>query len=390
MEKLQPQIPKSQLVTDAQNNYAIAQNYYAQRRKMFRQFLEQNGQSASSIENQINDNITKIWNEQIFNVMQGIYWSGRKNGTSVTDMQKQISARFNLSGDIMKKLYQAVSYGNPQNFYSALGFAFEDWLAEVGIGPVISQGSEFAEQHAEALLNTFVSGGLQSKASVVSGSRNIRSDLLITTHVKTDFQQDSSGVLRSPERLPMEIQSTMNIDWSQAVPEADEIMSDYSILQEFLRPGKGNVFGLSAKSWSASDGKEFMKSSVLQQMLNATFNKQDSQGRRHSWQPDYTMEYVVYFLSHRILDIIGPTTVALASRKGITWMDDFLSAHIFYMQVQLERYWKKRDGGLGRMYPQITNPGVYVRNHSIGTAMAFKAKEHKTKRHGHYIDLKVI
>jgi hypothetical protein len=81
--------------------------------------------------------------------------------------------------------------------------------------------------------------------------------------VKTDFKQDSKGVLRTPEGLPMELQSTMNIDWSQAVPEANEIMSDYSILQDFLQAGKGNVFGLSAKSWSASDGKEFMKSSVL-------------------------------------------------------------------------------------------------------------------------------
>lgn len=389
MEKLQPQTPKSQLVTDAQSQYAIAQNYYAQRRKMFKNFLEQNGRSASSIESQINSSIEKIWNEKIFNVMQGIYWGGRKNGTSVADMQKQIAARFDLPSEIMNKLYQAVTYGNPQNFYSALGFAFEEWLEKEGVGPIISQGQEFAEQHAEALLNTFVSGGLQSKASIVSGSRNIRSDLLITTHMKTDFKQDSKGVLRSPEGLPMELQSTMNVDWSQAVPEANEIMSDYSILQDFLQAGKGNVFGLSAKSWSASDGKEFMKSSVLQQMLNATFNKKDSDGRRHSWQPDYTMEYVAYFLSHRILDIIGPTTIALVSRKGITWMDDFLSAHIFYMQVQLERYWKKRDGGLGRMYPQITNPGVYVRNHSIGTATAFKAKEHTTKKHGHYIDLKV-
>ena len=73
----------------------------------------------------------------------------------------------------------------------------------------------------------------------------------------------------------MELQSTMNIDWSQDVPEANEIMSAYSILQDFLQAGKGNVFGLSAKSWSASDGKEFMKSSVLQQMLNATFNKKE-------------------------------------------------------------------------------------------------------------------
>ena len=61
MEKLQPQTPKSQLVTDAQSQYAIAQNYYAQRRKMFKNFLFLNGRSASSIESQINNSIEKIF-----------------------------------------------------------------------------------------------------------------------------------------------------------------------------------------------------------------------------------------------------------------------------------------------------------------------------------------
>jgi hypothetical protein len=55
-------------------------------------------------------------------------------------------------------------------------------------------------------------------------------------------------------------------------------MSDHSILEEFLKPGLGDFYGLSAKSWSNSDGKEFMQSSVMQKMLNATFNQTDSEG----------------------------------------------------------------------------------------------------------------
>lgn len=389
MEKLQPQNPKSELVSQSQINYAVTQQYYAQRRAMFRQYLEQKGRSATDIENQINKKIEEIWNKQIFNVVSGIYWAGKKNNSTVSQMRAQVTSRLNLPESVMNKIYHAIAQGNPQNFYSSLGFAFEEWLEVEGVGAVIDKGAQFAEDHADNLINTFVSGALKSKASAVSGVRNIRSDLLITSYVEADFQNDKDGVLKTPEGLPMEIQSTLSVDWENAAPEADEITSDYSILQDFLQLNKGNIFGLSAKSWSGSDGKEFMKSSVMQKMLNATFNQTDSEGKRHSWQPDYTMEYVVYFLSHRIFDIIGPTTVALVSRQGITWMDDFLSTHIFFMQVQLEKYWKKRDGGLGRIYPQITNPGVYVRNYNIGTAQAFKAKQHKTKRHGHYIDLKV-
>jgi hypothetical protein len=124
------------------------------------------------------------------------------------------------------------------------------------------------------------------------------------------------GVLKTSTGLPMEMQSTLSLDWENAVPEAEDIMSDHSILEEFLKPGKGDVFGFSAKSWSNSDGKEFMQSSVMQKMLNATFNQTDSNGKRHSWEPDYTIEYVVYFLSHRIFDIVGPTTVGMVTRKG--------------------------------------------------------------------------
>jgi hypothetical protein len=223
----------------------------------------------------------------------------------------------------------------------------------------------------------------------VSGVRNIRSDILITNRAEMSFDYDD-GVLRTSTGLPMELQSTLSVDWENAVPDPDEMMSDHSILEEFLKPGKGDVFGFSAKSWKNSDGKEFMQSSVIQKMLKATFEQKDSAGKRHSWEPDYTMEYVVYFLSHRIFDIVGPTTVGMVTRKGFQWMDEFLSTHIFYMQVQMERTWKKKDGGLGRIYPNITDPGIYVRNYGIGTATAFKAKKRNTKKNGNYIDFKVI
>jgi hypothetical protein len=40
----------------------------------------------------------------------------------------------------MKHLLQAVKQGNPRTFYSGLGFAFEEWLAEQGIGAIIERG----------------------------------------------------------------------------------------------------------------------------------------------------------------------------------------------------------------------------------------------------------
>ncbi|MDV3428274.1 MAG: hypothetical protein LIR50_14850 [Bacillota bacterium] len=79
------------------------------------------------------------------------------------------------------------------------------------------------------------------------------------------------------------------------------------------------------KTWTSTNGKHFMQSSVLQKGLNSIFNKTDDFGLRHSWEIDYTSEYVAFFLSHHIFDIVGPVDIAMFTGKGIIWMDDFLS-----------------------------------------------------------------
>ena len=132
-----------------------------------------------------------------------------------------------------------------------------------------------------------------------------------------------------------------------------------------------------------------MESSTLQKMLNATFTQTDEEHRRHSWEPDYTMEYVVYILSKYLVHIISPTTVALISRAGLTWMNEFLETHMFYMRVQMDNYWKKRSGGLGRIYPSIKDTNVYVRSAHIAERQNISFREHKTKQAGHYIDLRL-
>ena len=384
MEELYPQIQKQNLISESYQNYQIAKNYYRQRRNNFQQLLEKNYMQAISIENEINQNIERLWNKEVFNIMQNIYWN-----KSIDNEQKikQVQEKFNTSSpEVLNKLIYAIHQGNPRTFYSGLGLAFENFLSDNIIKPVLQKHQNIIKNHTNNLLNTFVSGDRQSKSSVVSGVKNIRSDILITYNIDL---KDDFGVLKTSTDLPLELQNTLTIDWSQSVPNAQEIMSTSSLLEQFLDPSLGSFYGFSAKSWkNNSNSKEFMKSSIIQNLLNKVFNQTDSTGKRHSWQPDYTMEYVVYFLSHRIFDIISPTTVSMITRAGITWMDDFLSKHTFYMQVQMDNYWKKRNGGLGRIYPQIYNSAIYVRNYELMKDSIISYKLHKTKQ-GRYIDLKL-
>ena len=384
MERLQPQIPQEQLLSTTQLNYKTAQSYYEQRRNAFKTFLRQNQSQAENIEEIITKRITDIWNKEIFDKMSQIYWQGKEKNLTIADLEKEVSSKFNINKDIKDKLLFAIRQGNPQTFYSGLGQAFEIWLQDYGIGPVIDRGIDFAELHGTNLINTFVSGAMTSLSSIVSGQKNIRPDLIMSTRVQSDFiKQD--GVLTAPSGLALELQ----LNWENLIPSAEEMSSTNEILQEFLDPKKGNFYGLSAKSWSNSNGKSFMQSSVLQKALNATFNSLDNEGKRHSWEPDYTIDYVTYVLSHHIFEIIGPTNVGLVTRTGFMWMDQFLESHIFFMKVQLEKYWKRKNGGLGRLYPQITDSNVYVRNYNIATAKSIKARKQKNKL-GEYITLKIV
>jgi len=94
-------------------------------------------------------------------------------------------------------------------------------------------------------------------------------------------------------------------------------------------------------------------------MLNEVFHKKDSNGVRHGWERDYTNEYVAYFLSHNIFDIIGPTNIAMLTGGGVIWMDEFLASRIFYMRVQIERRLRGN-----RIFPGITDPSIYIRNYN--------------------------
>lgn len=389
MEKLQPQIPLSNLNSVIDQNYQNAQNYYKQRREAFRTFLTSKAINLESgFEQAISDNIEKIWNKQIFNVMSGIYWQGKQNGLNASQLEAQVRSVFTADSKITEYLVWAIKQDNPRTFYSGLGQAFEEWLQSEGIDPVINKGAAFIDGHTNQLIKTFVTGSRKSKSSVVSGVKNIRPDLIVSD-ISMELTEDD-GVLYSSTGLPVELQSTLNVNWENLIPAPDEMISDHSILQEFLDPVKGSFFGLSAKSWKNSNGKVFSHSSVLEKMLNATFNQVDSKGQRHSWQPHYTMQYVVYFLSHKIFDIVGPTNVAMVARDGFTWMDEFLTTRMFFMRVQLEEYYKGRDGGEDRAFPQIEDPGIYIRNYNSAKDFSnIKARQHNTRTKGRFISLRL-
>lgn len=381
-QHLDPQISLGSLIGDISTNYSIAISYYSQRREQFLNFLQQNQLESLNFENELNKVIEEKWDQGIRKILLSIYFGNKYDEEKrILEVKKQ----FNTS-PYLPQLIQAMKKRNPKDFFMSLGFVFEEFAIEDALNPVFEKIGKIGSQQAENLVSAFSSGAMKSLASVVQGYKNIRPDALVTLSNISFFEDENKILREKTSELPVELQGNLNINWEHAIPTPEEIMEREELLQEYL--STGNFFGFSMKTWRSTDSKHFMQSSVLQKGLNNIFNKTDKFNLRHSWEIDYTSEYVAYFLSHHIFDIVGPTDIAMFTGMGVIWMDDFLSQHIFYMRVQISNILHDRSAGEGRIFPQIEDSKVYIRNYNSSKAIIkMKSNIHKTKNAGNYIDL---
>ena len=383
--KMQPQDSRGSLISATNANYSAAINYYNQRRKQFEMILNQRSQSAiESFESQMFDRIEKVWNENVQKIMNGIFFGGRKSNMSGAQMQKMVEDKFSTS-PYKQYLLQAVASGNILTYLTQMGNGFERFIND-NLGHVIqTRGQEFVQQHAESLVALFTGDKVSKSASVI-GQKSVRPDSIVTLSSITLNNVD--GVYQSSTGLPVELQGELSV----VSPEDATIAQDPELLREFLSQ-KGEFFGFSVKTWGAqTNHKAFRQSAPLQAGLNKIFNQIDSGGKRHAWEHDYTVTYIAYFLSHNIYHIVGPTNVAMVTRTGITWMDEFLKAHIFYMRVQMSKKHGKQVLKLdNRAFPQIVDSNVYVQAHggSSTAIQSIAAKKRFQKSQGEFYSLKI-
>lgn len=384
MQHLNPQTHINSLISSISENYNASINYYRQRREMFNNCLKNQYSdliNPKDFENFINKQIFDKWQENFMKQLNQIYWGNRDNPDQrVVELEKTFSGNIHFD-----KLKEAILQKNPQNFYSSLGFVFEDFLATEAINPILERFANFGAGHQNNLISSFVSGALQSESAVVSGRRNIRPDILLS--FDGAFLQDSSKNPIHSSGLPIELQGTIKVNAQNALPEVEEIVSSEEILRDFLT--KGSFFGFSAKTWNNDgNGKGFMQSQPIMSQLVQVFTQTDDNGNRHPWDIDYTSEYTVYFLSKLINYIVGPTNVAMLTGRGLIWMDTFLSTHMFYMRISIDKYAK---GNKTKIFPNLSDSHIYVRTVASTQEGNFKigSKLHKTKRFGNYLDLSI-
>lgn len=358
-ERYQPQISQSSLLSEINANYAATVTYYQQRQKMFQKILQQQAsQTLDSFEEQINEKIDSVWQENIYKVLEKIYFDSSK---TVSQKITEVNTIFSTS-EFLPDYIEAIKKSNFYLFRGKMGLTFEKFIKAEIFNPYVDMAATFANGHLESL----VSGAMTSLSSMTSGVKNIRSDLLISSNVSFDKQD---GVLKG-NNLPLEMQRELKINWDNAFPSFDKEVesSDSGILNTFL--SDGNFFGFSAKIYNAEDdNKHFSQSSVVQKALNEVFwypyASNGGSAKRHSWEIDYAETYVIWNLSRILRTIISPTTIAMIYGNRSMWISTFLQSKVFYMNIAYQTQIKKHYAGDGRIFPTINSPNIYTKNFNI-------------------------
>ena len=129
-EKLKPQDTRQSLVSQMNRDYDAAINYYNQRRQNISMLLQQKlNMTELGFQESINGHIENLWNKEVRNIMNGIYWGGKNNGVSAVMRQQQVEARFGTSA-YLPYLIKAVSSDNPTVYITQMGNAFERFLQD--------------------------------------------------------------------------------------------------------------------------------------------------------------------------------------------------------------------------------------------------------------------
>ena len=362
-ERYYPQVSKQVFLSEINSNYAAAANYYAQRQKMFQKVLkEQANLTLGNFESQINDKIESLWQNNVYKVLENIYFDSSKN---VDQKIAEVKTIFSTS-EFLPQYIEAIKKSNYNLFKGKMGITFEQFIQNEIFNPYIKMASAFAGGHLDSL----VSGALTSLASTVKGVKNIRPDLLIS--VSTSFEKEDSVLYGKgkSQKLPLELQRELKINWENAFPSFDNELetSDADVINKFLL--NEDFFGFSAKVYNSNeDNKHFSQSKTIQTAINQVFlypyTSNSGYVKRHSWEMDYAEVYVIWNLSKILRTIISPTTIAMIYGDKMMWMSNFLQSKVFYMNISYQNQIKDRYAGDNRIFPYINSPGILTKNYNI-------------------------
>ena len=355
----------SNLETQTRANYNAAINYYAQKKMMFLKLAATEEQKqdakflenyANAIENATNNTINNNWSAIVNEVLNAVtFLQGGKYGNNsyVTGFKYTVDQTKLVNvPDWMKK--EIIAGQRNQNFYSLMGFNYEKYLEQA----VIDIGKELAVKGYNSAISAFKGSGTKKTISAMRNDFvNIRADLAIGLGKSAGKDM----VLMSADgSLAAELQQEFKLE-KFISKEQQEV----ELINKYLQSG---MFGLNVKLWTMGHNKKFTESSGIASALNQAF----AEGPKdHTWDITYASAMANKVVSSYLLDVVGPTTIALVSGGGFTWMDSFLGGSLFTMGIQPAKNKTYLNRGTWHeIYPEVHGTSIYLKNYNMSKAIA--------------------
>lgn len=390
-EHLKPQISQDKLQANTINNYKQAIKYYSQRREIVQNLLRKNSvQLEQEFETLTNNKIQELWETGVAKLALETYRGKGNLDDLKASLNKQLKIQIDQNTELENSLNKALMSGTFVEFYSNMGKAYEEFLPQYILNPVLETGSNFADAHLDQLLKAFSMGTKMSKSAVTAGNTFTRTDigLSYTTSLKS-----SDGILKAgAKEVPVELQAQLSINSKNMAPKKTNYKR---LIEQYCNQGNTDFFGFQVKRYPNLENRKWMQSSVIAASLNKIFNQEDKAKSRHAWQTSYIQPYIVYFLSHQLFEIINPVNIGMITGTGFLWMDQILSSHMFYMNVAIENAIITSAGevhtaGENRIFPQIKDQHIYFSQKLSKLTSGFDAiSKSRTKNKEQFITLKL-
>jgi len=345
IQHLQPQFPKGQLDIMRDINYQKAQKFYEQRYEAWKNFMKANlSNGEQNIEEYLIEKIEKQWG-----AITGYFWGGYNGAKKSSNYKKYIQ---NLKAKTFehkfaKEMLLKWASTNGQNPAIIVGNSYEPYVTSV-MQDFAKAIAGLSENMTDDLLQTFIrnTGSDVSKSALIEGSKNVRPDII----VGGESYKSENGVLKS-NGVDVELQGEIDLNPDSVIDELSDLAELYN---------NANLYGFSLKAWSKSNSKEFTQSSVLRKQINDDFMQTDDKGSRHAWDRNYVMNYMLWKVSSKIINLIGPTNIGLVTGKTFTPFSTWLNNHLFYMDVQMSNVRKdnKKKG-----MPELNSSAVRIRDY---------------------------
>lgn len=354
------------LLEESERNYQAAMRYYEQKQAKFLQYAAAKAEMESeqvmqTLEDLMRQLIENEWSQlaQTAQRMVNIDDSGKYIFKPVRDRQN-----LRVPRALFDKLRNGV---NNKNFWSEMGFYYEEWLEE-RLGNLTNY--KINEGFAELLKTFGMSGDIKSDSSIRAKNREIRADLAggIGINVRTEINAQgkrSTIAYASGTNVPVELQVAFDIQDNRLQGE----ITDNETLKQYLDT---NLFGFSLKRWDQdlySTEKHITSASGLQRMVNSQFE----QSGDRTWNAVYAYRTMINIVSRFLIDILGPINIALITGTNFIWTSELLSDTLFYMHLYSRTSAYVGFGqnrALQEIKPYIASSNVYIKRLIYGRMQA--------------------